>query len=302
MKMKKGLVFIIVLTLLMSMMTVFSNAAVEEQKVGLAKGEAAHGHQNSILYLGWANNAGMRFDILENEVFVGVEVQSVVAGHPFHMSLYKYNTSYEDLELLEQKEFVSTDWAPNIVFEFDKVYPAGTYFVTCFTVEHANLPNPGVAPMKEVIEGRNIEAYLLDAKLTFAEYNAEKAAKGEAANFGAGLNMKIHVLNGVGENAQNFVKKYYEAKAEDVTIYDQAKYDAVMNAVGDDLKAFIKSTSEDDLGTQLGNLNAALTEPEPETEEPGTENPPTGESAIVMVAILAAMACAVVVKRKVYSF
>lgn len=298
MKMKKGLVFIIVLTLLMSMMTVFSNAAVEEKAVQLVKGERAPGFNGSThLHLGWGNYAGMKFDILENEVFVGVQVQTVVDGHDFTMSLYKWNTNRDDKELLEQKEFTSTDWSPNCIFEFDNVYPAGTYFVTCHI---ASGVEPRLVPYTEVIEGRNIEAHLYDK--TFAEYNQEKAQAGESSNLGAGYNMWINVLQGVGANAQNFVKKYNEAKAEDVTIYDQAKYDAVMNAVGDDLKAFIMSTSEDDLGTQLGNLNAALTEPEPETEEPGTENPPTGESAIVMVAILAAMACAVVVKRKVYSF
>ena len=50
--------------------------------------------------------------------------------------------------------------------------------------------------------------------------------------------MWINVLQGVGANAQNFVKSTM-AKAEDVTIHDQAKYDAVMNAVGDDLKAIM---------------------------------------------------------------
>ena len=39
MKMKKGLIFIVVLTLLMSMMTVFSNAAVEEKAIELVKGD-----------------------------------------------------------------------------------------------------------------------------------------------------------------------------------------------------------------------------------------------------------------------
>jgi hypothetical protein len=298
MKMKKGLIFIVVLTLLMSMMTVFSNAAVEEKAIELVKGDVAPGFNGSTyLHMGWGNYAGMKFDILEGELFVGVQVQTVIAGHQFKMSLYKWNTSREDKELLEQKEFTSTDWSPNVVFEFDNVYPAGTYFVTC-KIEAG--VEPRLVPYTEVIEGRNIEAHLYDK--TFAEYNEEKAAAGESSNLGAGYRMWINVLQGAGQNALNFVNKYYEAKAEDVTIYDQAKYDAVMNAVGDDLKAFIMSTSEDDLGTQLGNLNAALTEPEPETEEPGTENPPTGESAIVMVAILAAMACAVVVKRKVYSF
>lgn len=292
MKMKKGLVFIIVLTLLMSMMTVFSNAAVEEKAVQLVKGEMAPGFNGSTcLHLGWGNYAGMKFDILENEVFVGVQVQTVAAGHDFTMSLYKWNTNRDDKELLEQKEFTSTDWSPNCIFEFDNVYPAGTYFVTCHI---ASGVEPRLVPYTEVIEGRNIEAHLYDK--TFAEYNQEKAQAGESSNLGAGYNMWINVLQGVGANAQNFVKKYNEAKAEDVTIHDQAKYDAVMNAVGDDLKAFIKNTSEEDIATQLANLNDALS-------ESTSENPQTGDSGVmVLVAAFAIIALAVVVKRKVYSF
>jgi hypothetical protein len=197
----------------------------------------------------------------------------------------------DDKELLEQKEFTSTDWSPNCIFEFDNVYPAGTYFVTCHI---ASGVEPRLVPYTEVIEGRNIEAHLYDK--TFAEYNQEKAQAGESSNLGAGYNMWINVLQGVGANAQNFVKKYNEAKAEDVTIHDQAKYDAVMNAVGDDLKAFIKNTSEEDIATQLANLNDALS-------ESTSENPQTGDSGVmVLVAAFAIIALAVVVKRKVYSF
>lgn len=295
--MKRGVVFIIALTLLMSMMAIGSSAAVEEQSINLVvEGDDAVApgiNGNAYLLLKWANNAGMKFDVLEDEIFVGGEIYTIGTG-AFSINLYRWHNDRSDKELLETVAMEAEDWK-FLPFEFENVYPAGTYFVEC-VVPNAE-SNAYLYPYKKVIDGRNIESHLYDK--TFAEYNAEKAALDtepeKNSNIGEGFRLKINVLKGVGENAKNFVNKYYEAKAEDVTIYDQAKYDAVMNAVGDDLKAFVKDTSEEDLGAQLANLNAALTESQPETE-----NPPTGDyTALSVFAVFAVMACAVVVKRKV---
>ena len=299
--MKKLISFIVVLAMLMSVMVINSSAAVSEQtfklfdeSAGVAKG---HIDSDGYIVMTWANNCGMRFDVHEDELLTGVTFRTIIKDIKIKACLYKWNTSLNDKELLEEKELLSVDWL-QVVFDFDKVYGAGTYYAEVVTYgkdqNDAGANAPYLYAQKKVAEGRNIAAFQYDR--TWEELNNAESSITNGYNFGEGFDMSIKVLKGVTEKAQLFMDKYEEAKAEGVIVFDQAKYDSVMNTVGSDLKAFMTNASDDTLNGLINDLTVALSEPESEP------NPGTGDNSLtpyfVMVTFAtAAFAIFVILKR-----
>ena len=91
----------------------------------------------------------------------------------------------------------------------------------------------------------------------------------------------------LGSGCSGFCK--VRAKAEGVTVSDQAKYDAVMNAVGDDLKTFLLNINAE-IKTQLDNLTAAL--------QDGV-NPPTGDTGCLYLILLVVLTAVLLNKKMV---
>lgn len=279
----KFIVFILALSILTSVMMLGVNAQITEDRLRLVVDEndpVAEGHTGSgMLVLLWANYPGMTFDVKNDEVLTGVAFRTIVAGKPLKANLYKWNGSLDNKELLETKELTSLDWQ-DVQCDFNTVYPSGTYYLEIETYAE-NGTELYLYVYKKVIEGRNIKAYQYDR--TFAEFSV---ASGK--DFGEGFDMSIKLLTGITADAQAFVKKYNEAKAEGVKISDQAKFDSVMNAVGDDLKTFLLNTSDAEIKTQLDNITAALQD---------TTNPPTGDVSYVHLIVLVLIAVVLFLKR-----
>lgn len=289
--MKKFISFFIVLTLLISAMTIGTYAAVSEETFKLFDETAgvAKGHINSDGYIvmTWANNSGMRFDVHDDELLTGVTFRTIIKDVKIKACLYKWNTSLDDKELLEEKELTSVDWL-QVVFDFENVYGAGTYYaeVVTFgkTLSDENVNGPYLYAQKKVATDRNIAAFQYDR--TWEELNNAESSVTNGYNFGEGFDMSIKVLKGVSASAQTFIDKYHEAKAEGVTVHDQAKYDSVMNTVGSDLKAFMTSANDETLGNLTNDLTAALAEP---TTQP---NPSTGDDTLAPYFVLVTFATA----------
>lgn len=278
-------VFIVALSILLSFMMLGVNAQMQEDKVRLVvdEGDAiAGGHTGSgLLVLLWANYPGMTFDVGNDELLCGVTFRTIVAGKPIKGNLYKWNGSLDNKELLESKTLTSVDWQ-QVEWNFDTVYPAGTYYL-----EIETFPENGTGlylyVYKKVVEGRNVKAYQYDQTFDELSNNSGK-------DFGEGFDLSIKLLTGATADAQAFVKKYHEAKAEGVRVSDQAKYDAVMNAVGDDLKTFLLNASNAEIKTQLDNLTAALQE---------DENPPTGDAGCLYLILLVVLTAVLLNKKMV---
>jgi hypothetical protein len=278
-------IFIVALSILMSFMLLGVNAQMQEDTVCLVvvEGDAvAEGHTGGgLLVLLWANYPGMTFEVNNDELLCGVTFRTIVAGKPIKANLYRWNGSTDNKELLESKTLTSLDWQ-QVVYDFDTVYPAGKYYLEIETFAD-NGTELYLYVYKKVVEGRNIKAYQYDQ--TFDDMSATSGK-----DFGEGFDMSIKLLTGATADAQAFVKKYHEAKAEGVTVSDQAKYDAVMNAVGDDLKTFLLNASNAEIKTQLDNLTAALQE---------DENPPTGDTGCLYLILLVVLTAVLLNKKMV---
>lgn len=271
-------VFAIALSILMSFMMLGVSAEIKEETLRLVveDGDAvAEGHTGGgLLVLLWANYPGMTFDVKNDELLCGVTFRTIVAGKPIKANLYRWKGSLDNKELLETRSLTSVDWQ-QVVCDFNTVYPSGTYYLEIETIAE-NGTDLYLYVYKKVITGRNIHAYQYDQ--TFEQLGAQNGK-----DFGEGFDMSLKLLTGVTADAQNFVRKYNEAKSDGVTIHNQAKYDAAMNAVGGNLKSFLLNATNAEIKNQLDNLTAALQ---------AEENPPTGDAGylnLIMFVVLASV-------------